>query len=108
MAVEISNQQFTPEVEQNAGAVLVDFYADWCAPCRLVGPILEEISRERPGVKVVKVNVDNAQEVAQRFTIMSIPTIILFIGGKRAASWVGLRPKAQLLGEIDQALAAAK
>jgi thioredoxin 1 len=105
MAVDISTEQFAQEVEQSAGAVLVDFYADWCAPCRMVAPILEEISQERPGVKVVKVNVDKAQELAQRFTIMSIPTLLLFAGGKRVGSWVGLRPKPLLLSEIDQALA---
>lgn len=106
MAVDISSEQFTREVEQSQGAVLVDFYAEWCAPCRLIGPILEDISRERPNVKVVKVNVDQAQDLAQRFTIMSIPTVLLFAAGKRVGSWVGVRPKALLLNEIDQALAA--
>jgi len=105
MAVEISTEQFTQEVEQSAGAVLVDFYADWCAPCRMVAPILEEISKERPSVKVVKVNVDHAQPLAERFSIMSIPTLLLFAGGKQVANWVGLRPKPLLLSEIDQALA---
>ncbi|MEW6517152.1 MAG: thioredoxin [candidate division FCPU426 bacterium] len=105
MAVDITSEQFTQEVEQAAGTILVDFYADWCAPCRMVAPILEEIARERPGVKIVKVNVDRAQELAERFTIMSIPTLLLFSGGKRLASWVGLRPKPLLLSEIDQALA---
>lgn len=104
MATQVNTQSFAQEVEQAAGVVLIDFYADWCAPCRMVAPILEEVAKERPDVKVVKVNIDETPELAQRFGIMSIPTLVLFHSGQMKGNWVGLRPKPVLLDEIDQAL----
>ncbi len=79
MAIQVNAQSFAQEVEQAAGAVLIDFYADWCAPCRMVAPILDEVAKERPDVKVVKVNIDDTPELAQRFGVMSIPTLISVI-----------------------------
>jgi len=105
MAIQVTSQNFAQEVEQASQAVLIDFYADWCAPCRMLAPILKEISQERSDIKVVKINVDEAQDLAQRFNIMSIPTLLLLKSGQIMANWVGLKPKPALLKEIDEALA---
>jgi thioredoxin 1 len=82
--------------------VLVDFWAEWCAPCRAVAPILEEIAGENDGrLRVVKLNVDENPEVAKRLSILSIPTLILFAGGEEKARVVGARAKEQLLRDIE-------
>ena len=79
-----SNESFDSEVLQSPQPVLVDFYADWCGPCRMLAPVIEEIAQERSDLKVVKVNVDDADAVAARYGVMSIPTVILFEGGQAA------------------------
>ncbi|MBN1596371.1 thioredoxin [candidate division FCPU426 bacterium] len=107
MADVVNSQTFSQEVEQAPQAVLIDFYADWCGPCKMIAPILEEIAKERGDIKVVKVNVDEAQDLAQRFNVMSIPMLVLYKNGKMIASWIGLRPKPLLLKEVDAALAGA-
>ncbi len=83
------------------GKVLVDFYADWCGPCRMIGPILDEIAEERKDVKIVKVDVDNFGSLAQLFNVFSIPTLKLFKDGKDAGTRVGYITKAKLLQFID-------
>lgn len=83
------------------GLVLVDFYADWCGPCRMMAPILEAVSEERADLKVAKVNVDDCGELAARFGVMSIPTLVLLDGGEEIKRIVGARPKDALLAEID-------
>lgn len=80
---------------------LVDFYADWCGPCRMVAPTVEEISAERTDINVVKVNVDNSPELAIRYGVSSIPTLIVFKGGEPKAKAVGVKTKAQLIDMID-------
>ena len=80
--------------------VLLDFWASWCGPCRMVSPIVDEISEERADVKVGKVNVDEEQELAAAFQVMSIPTLVVMRNGKVAASIVGARPKAAILAEL--------
>jgi thioredoxin 1 len=81
---------------------LVDFWAEWCAPCRAVAPILEEIAREKDGkLRVVKLNVDENPDVTQRLGVMSIPTLILFANGEEKARIVGARAKEQLLRDIE-------
>ncbi|MCD4812811.1 thioredoxin [bacterium] len=105
MAIQVSSQAFAEEVEKSDKPVVADFYADWCGPCKMITPIMEEILQERSDLKIVKINVDEAQDLAQRFGVMSIPTISLFKDGKVIANWVGLRPKPVLLKEIDEALA---
>lgn len=95
--MHITNDNFESEVRQAAGPVLADFYADWCGPCKMLAPIVEEIARERPDLKVVKINVDEADAVAAEFGIMSIPTLILFRDGKAEAKMVGFQSKERLI-----------
>ena len=83
------------------GTVVVDFYADWCGPCRMLAPILKEIADERPDLTVVKVNVDECSAIAARYGIVSIPTLIVFRDGQASAPLVGYRPKDAVLAAID-------
>lgn len=88
-----------------SGVVLVDFYADWCGPCKMVAPVLEELATAYEGkVTIVKVNVDDDSELAQRFGVMSIPTLILFKDGAIFKQVVGFQPKPQLAALLDSAL----
>ena len=92
---------FDEEVGATPEPVLVDFWAEWCGPCKLIAPILEEIAAEQAGsVRIAKVNVDEAPDLARRFEVMSIPTLILFDGGVPAKRMVGAKCKAQLLEEL--------
>lgn len=91
------------EVLKNNTSVFVDFYADWCGPCKMVGPLVEELSNEETDVKFVKVNVDDLPDVAQRYGIMSIPTLIAFKNGEIAASALGFQPKDALKQLVDKA-----
>ncbi|MGL5978291.1 MAG: thioredoxin [Erysipelotrichaceae bacterium] len=87
------------------GVVLVDFYADWCGPCKMIAPVLEELQGEFEGrATIVKVNVDNDGEIAQRFGVMSIPTLILFKDGQLVKQVVGFQPKPQLAALISSAI----
>jgi len=84
------------------GVVLVDFYADWCGPCRMLGPVIEEVSKEVPELTVLKVNVDDMNRLANRYSIRSIPTVMLFKDGKPVATRVGFVPKPALLAFVKQ------
>jgi thioredoxin 1 len=95
--VKITKDNFETEVLQAEKPVLVDFWAVWCGPCQMVGPVLEEISEERDDLIVGKVNVDEEQELAAQFGVMSIPTMILFKGGEAAGKLVGAMPKEEIL-----------
>ncbi len=85
------------------GVVLVDFYADWCGPCKMLGPVLEEMENTDKDFDLVKVNVDDEGALAQRFGVMSIPTIVLFKDGKQVAASTGFRTKEQIRQFLDQA-----
>ncbi len=97
MPKDVTEQTWDEEVVQSDKAVLVDFWAEWCGPCHAVSPVLERIADERPDeLKLVKVNIDEEQGLAQRYGIASIPTMILFKGGEPAAAAIGAQPKSSL------------
>ncbi len=103
--VSVTDTNFEEEVLKSEGAVFVDFYADWCGPCRAVSPIVEELSEDYDGrMKFVKVNVDNAPDVAAKYGVMSIPTLIIFNKGEREEVFVGAGPKSQYEGMIDKVI----
>ncbi|HIQ68895.1 MAG TPA: thioredoxin [Candidatus Avoscillospira stercorigallinarum] len=99
-ALTINRENFNEEVLRSDKPVLLDFWASWCGPCRMVGPILEEIARERPDIKVGKINVDEQQELASAFRVMSIPTLVVMKDGKVVRQSAGARPKAQILSML--------
>ena len=94
--IKISNDNFASEVMHSDKPVLLDFYADWCGPCRMVGPIVSEIATERSDIKVGKINVDEQPELAERFQVMSIPMLAVIKNGKLTDQVVGYRPKEQI------------
>lgn len=94
--LSVNKNSFAQEVINSDKTVIVDFWATWCGPCRMLSPIVDEVAKEHPEVKVCKVNVDDEPELAQHFGIMSIPTLIVFKGGKAVVSSVGLRPKSEI------------
>ncbi len=100
--MHVTKNNFQEEVIQSDRPVLLDFWANWCGPCRMVGPVVEEIARERPDVKVGKIDVDEQRELAAAFQIMSIPTLVVMQDGKVTQQVVGLRPKEQILAMLDR------
>ena len=96
----VSQDDFEAEVVKAPGKVLVDFWAEWCGPCRMIGPVLEEMSGDYADVKFVKLNVDEAPAVAQQFSVMNILTILAFEGGELKQRIVGAMPKAKLVEEL--------
>ena len=95
--VTITKENFAQEVLQSEKPVLLDFWASWCGPCRMLSPIVDEVAEERTDVKVGKVNVDEQPELAGQFGVMSIPTLLVFEQGKLVRQAVGARPKASVL-----------
>jgi thioredoxin 1 len=103
----VTEKDFEQEVLKSEQAVLVDFWAEWCGPCHAIAPVLDQIAAERDDLKVVKLNIDEEPEVAQRYGVMSIPTLILFKDGEPAAAAVGAMPKSMLEERLGLAEAAA-
>lgn len=101
---DVTDTNFQSEVLDSGEPVLVDFWAPWCGPCRVVHPILEEMAGERDDVKIVSLNIDDNQQTAADFDVLSIPTMILFKDGAEAKRIIGARPKRSLEAELEPAL----
>jgi thioredoxin 1 len=106
--VEVTDTSFPAEVEQHKGLAVVDFWAEWCGPCKMIAPILDQLATEYgpKGLKVVKLDVDANNATAMRFNVRSIPTLLFFKDGRPVDSVVGAQPKAKLVERIDRHLAA--
>ena len=102
---EVTDANFQAEVIESETPVLVDFWAPWCGPCRVVAPVLEEIAGERSDLRIVKLNVDENQQTAASFQVLSIPTMILFKAGAPVKTVVGAYPKKKIEAELEPALA---
>lgn len=100
MGISVNKNNFNQEVLNSDKPVLMDFWAPWCGPCRMVVPLVEEIAKERSDIKVVKINVDEEQELAMQFGVMSIPTLVVMKNGKIVNQVTGARPKAQILAML--------
>ena len=98
--MHITNENFEKEVLQSEKTVLLDFWASWCGPCRMVAPILDQIAEERPDIKVCKVNVDEEPGLAGQYNVMSIPTLMVMKNGTVVKDSAGARPKAQILAML--------
>jgi len=98
--VKVTNKNFDEEVLRSEKKVLVDFYADWCGPCKMLSPIIEEIANENTDIKVVKINVDEAQDIAAKYNVMSIPTLVVIKNGEEVNKSVGFISKEQVLNLI--------
>jgi len=103
----VTDGDFQAEVLENEHPVLVDFWAPWCGPCRVVAPVLEEIADERDNLRIVKVNIDENQQTAMNYQILAIPTMVLFRDGQEAKRIQGAMPKKRLEAELEPALAEA-
>lgn len=99
--VNLTSENFQREVLNSEKPVLVDFWASWCGPCRMVSPLVDQIAEENQDVKVGKVDIDDQPELAGAFRVMSIPTLMVFKGGKLYKSAIGARPKAAILAMLD-------
>jgi thioredoxin 1 len=104
---DVTDTNFQAEVLESEKPVLVDFWAPWCGPCRVVAPVLEEIASERDDLRIVKLNVDENQQTAAQFDVLSIPTMILFKNGQVAKKVIGAYPKKRLESELESSLSAA-
>ena len=99
--LKLGTDNFEEEVLKNTNKVLVDFYADWCGPCKMMSPIIDEIAEEKTGIKVGKVNVDVNQELAVKYNVMSIPTIMIFENGIPKKTFIGVTDKNEILEKLN-------
>ena len=99
MTIKVTNKEFE-DIIANDNITLIDFYADWCGPCKALSPIIDQVAQEAVGVTVGKVNVDDERDLAMKYRVRSIPTMIIFKGGKEIERLVGLLPKEQILEKI--------
>jgi thioredoxin 1 len=100
----VTEETFDTRVLARDKPVLVEFWATWCGPCRMVAPVLEQIAEERADLEIVKLNYDEEPAIGQRYGVMGLPTMLLFRDGEPVGSFVGARPKARLLADLDEAL----
>lgn len=100
-AVKLNNANFENEVLKSDKPVLIDFWAPWCGPCRMVSPVIDEIAGEIDGAKICKVNVDEENELAKTFGVMSIPTLVVIKDGKEVTRAVGVRPKEEIIKMLN-------
>ena len=98
--LKVTSENFEEEVLKRKQTVLIDFYADWCGPCKMLSPVVDQIAEENENVKVVKINVDNAQDLAMKYQVMSIPTLVVIKEGKEINRSVGLRDKSEIINMI--------
>ena len=100
----VTDNSFESDVIKSDKPIVVDFWAEWCGPCKMIAPILEEIAAEEDNIKIAKVNVDDSPDLARRYEIMSIPALIVFENGEPAKKLIGAKPKGALLEEIGEFL----
>lgn len=98
--LKVTSENFEKEVLQSDKPVLIDFYADWCGPCKMLSPIVDEVAEENTDIKVVKINVDNAQDLAMKYQVMSIPTLVVIREGREVNRSVGLIDKSEVVSLI--------
>ena len=99
MSIKVTNKEFN-EIISNENITLIDFYADWCGPCKALSPVIDEIALERMDITVGKVNVDTERDLAEKYKVRSIPTMVIFKGGKEIERMVGFLPKEEILAKI--------
>ena len=101
MVKQLTNQEFENSVKNSDKLVFVDFYADWCGPCRMMAPIVEEISEEVDGVDFYKVNCDDEQELASKYEVMTIPTLLILKKGEQIKEFIGVTDKGEIIEELN-------
>ena len=101
--IKLNESNFESEIKSYGGVALIDFYADWCGPCKMVSPIVDEIAEEHSEYKICKVNVDESPRLAEAFSVMSIPTLVVMKNGEAVDSHIGLTSKGNILGMLEDA-----